>query len=101
MHLLLLGPLELWANGRAAPLGGSRQRALLALLALRAGEVVARDRLIEALWGEAPPRRSWRRRAAATGFARTGGRLTYTRPSASSSRASARWPRAWCRRRRR
>jgi YVTN family beta-propeller protein len=55
MHLLLLGPLELWANGRAAPLGGSRQRALLALLALRAGEVVARDRLIEALWGEAPP----------------------------------------------
>jgi len=55
MHLLLLGPPELWANGRAAPLGGSRQRALLALLALRAGEVVARDRLIEALWGEAPP----------------------------------------------
>jgi DNA-binding SARP family transcriptional activator len=55
MHLLLLGPLELWANGQAAPLGGSRQRALLALLALRAGEVVPRDRIIEALWGEAPP----------------------------------------------
>src|SRR5215218_7198366 len=55
MHLRLLGPLELWANGRAASLGGSKQRALLALLALRAGEVVARDRLIEALWGEAPP----------------------------------------------
>ena len=55
MHLRLLGPPELWANGRAAPLGGSRQRALLALLALRAGEVVPRERLIEALWGEAPP----------------------------------------------
>jgi YVTN family beta-propeller protein len=55
MHVRLLGPPELSANGRAAPLGGSRQRALLALLALRAGEVVPRDRLIDALWGEAPP----------------------------------------------
>jgi len=54
MQLRLLGPSQLWANGRTVPLGGPKQRALLALLALRAGEVVPRDRLIEALWGEAP-----------------------------------------------
>ena len=28
----------------------------MALLALRAGEVVSRDRLVEELWGETPPK---------------------------------------------
>lgn len=37
-------------------LGGHKQRALLALLLLDAGRVVSTDRLIEALWGEEPPR---------------------------------------------
>jgi YVTN family beta-propeller protein len=37
-------------------LGGPKLRALLAILLLRANEVVSRDRLIEGLWGErAPP----------------------------------------------
>ena len=34
---------------------GRRQRALLALLVLRAGEVVGSDRLMEELWGSEPP----------------------------------------------
>jgi DNA-binding SARP family transcriptional activator len=38
------------------PLGGQRQRALLALLLLRANEVVAADVLIDAMWGDDPPR---------------------------------------------
>jgi DNA-binding SARP family transcriptional activator len=37
------------------PLGGAKQRALLALLLLHRNEVVSTDRLIEGLWGEAPP----------------------------------------------
>src|SRR5262249_10811468 len=37
------------------PLGGAKQRALLALLVLDAGQVVPRERLIDALWAESPP----------------------------------------------
>jgi DNA-binding SARP family transcriptional activator/DNA-binding beta-propeller fold protein YncE len=37
------------------PLGGTKQRAVLALLLLRANEVVPLDRLIDELWGESPP----------------------------------------------
>jgi DNA-binding SARP family transcriptional activator/class 3 adenylate cyclase len=52
----ILGPLEVSAGGRPLPLGGTKQRAVLALLLTRAGEVVSRDRLIEELWvSEAPP----------------------------------------------
>jgi DNA-binding SARP family transcriptional activator/basic membrane lipoprotein Med (substrate-binding protein (PBP1-ABC) superfamily) len=40
---------------RSLPLGGSKQRAVLALLLLHANEVVTVERLIEALWGEEPP----------------------------------------------
>jgi DNA-binding SARP family transcriptional activator len=51
----ILGPLEVLEGGRALPLGRGKQRALLALLLLRANEVVAQDRLIDELWGESPP----------------------------------------------
>ena len=36
-------------------LGGTKQRALLAMLALDANRAVSVDRLIEGLWGEEPP----------------------------------------------
>jgi DNA-binding SARP family transcriptional activator len=52
----ILGPLEATEDGRGLPLGGQKQRAALALLLLHAGEVVSADRLIDALWGERPPR---------------------------------------------
>jgi DNA-binding SARP family transcriptional activator len=39
----LLGPLEARLENRPLPLGGVRQRGLLALLLLRASEVVSRD----------------------------------------------------------
>src|SRR3954453_11159691 len=39
-------------------LRGPKQRALLAMLLLQPGEVVSRDRLIEGLWGEQPPKDS-------------------------------------------
>jgi DNA-binding SARP family transcriptional activator/DNA-binding beta-propeller fold protein YncE len=51
----LLGPLEVAANGTFLPLGGAKQRAVLALLVLHANEVVSVDRLIDELWGDSPP----------------------------------------------
>jgi DNA-binding SARP family transcriptional activator len=52
----ILGPLEVVERGRALPLGGARQRTLLAVLLTRANEVVSSDRLIDELWGAEPPR---------------------------------------------
>ena len=50
---MLLGPLEVRNHGSVVPIGGAKQRALLALLVLHANEVISRDRLIDELWGEA------------------------------------------------
>lgn len=51
----ILGPLEAFDEERSLALGGPKQRALLAILLLRANEPVSRDRLIEGIWGEQPP----------------------------------------------
>jgi DNA-binding SARP family transcriptional activator len=55
MEFRLLGPLEVSEHGRSLALGGGKQRSLLAVLLLRANEVVATERLIDELWGESPP----------------------------------------------
>jgi YVTN family beta-propeller protein len=55
MEFRILGPLEVADDGRVLALGGTRQRALLAILLLHADEVVSSDRLIEDLWGDNPP----------------------------------------------
>jgi predicted ATPase/DNA-binding SARP family transcriptional activator len=55
MDFRILGPLEVSSNGQTLDLGGQKQRALLAMLLLTANRVVARDRLIEALWEDEPP----------------------------------------------
>jgi DNA-binding SARP family transcriptional activator len=52
----ILGPVEvLDAQGQRLALGGPKQRALLAVLLLHAGQVVAVERLIDELWGQDPP----------------------------------------------
>ena len=51
----VLGPLQVAANGSFLPLGGVKQRAVLAVLLLHANEVVPLDRLIDELWDESPP----------------------------------------------
>jgi YVTN family beta-propeller protein len=56
MEFLILGPLEVRDGGRVVALGGPQQRAVLAILLLRANEAVSRDRLVEGLWGEQPPK---------------------------------------------
>jgi DNA-binding SARP family transcriptional activator len=53
----ILGPLEvLAADGEPLVLGGQKQRAVLALLVLRANEVVSSEFLLDSVWGENPPR---------------------------------------------
>jgi DNA-binding SARP family transcriptional activator len=56
LEFRILGSLEVLDDGRPLPLGGRNQRALLALLLLRANEPVSRERLVDQLWGERPPR---------------------------------------------
>jgi len=55
MQFFVLGPLEAYEDRGPVAVGGGRQRALLALLLVHAGEVVSRDRLIDELWSGAPP----------------------------------------------
>ena len=55
VEVLLLGTVEARRRGRTVHLKGSKQRTLLAALALEANHVVPDDRLIELLWPEEPP----------------------------------------------
>ncbi len=55
MEYRILGPVEVWEDGRPVPLGGGKQRAVLALLLLSANRIVSSDRLIDQLWDGQPP----------------------------------------------
>jgi YVTN family beta-propeller protein len=55
MDLHLLGPVEATRDHHPIPLGATKQRAVLAMLALQANETVSVDRLVDGLWGEEPP----------------------------------------------
>ena len=55
MKVGLLGPLEVAGPDGRVRIGGAKERLVLALLVLRAGEVVSRDALVDALWGDDPP----------------------------------------------
>jgi DNA-binding SARP family transcriptional activator/tetratricopeptide (TPR) repeat protein len=55
MEFRILGPLEAIEDGCGVDLGAQKHRALLAVLLLDANRVVSTDRLIDALWEDAPP----------------------------------------------
>jgi DNA-binding SARP family transcriptional activator len=55
MEFRILGPVEVWDGAQRLALGGSKPRALLAVLLVHANQVVSTERLIDQLWGEAPP----------------------------------------------
>lgn len=55
LEFRVLGPLQVARDGRLLPLGGFKQRELLALLLLGRNRVVSRDLLVDVLWGERPP----------------------------------------------
>jgi predicted ATPase/DNA-binding SARP family transcriptional activator/Tfp pilus assembly protein PilF len=56
VDIRLLGSLEVVDDsGAVVALSGAKLRGLLAALAMRPGQVVSADRLVEELWGEDPP----------------------------------------------
>ncbi|MFC4534788.1 AfsR/SARP family transcriptional regulator [Sphaerisporangium dianthi] len=55
MEIRVLGPVDLWRDERSIAVVGQKQRTLLALLVLRAGQVVSHDRLLSTLWGTRIP----------------------------------------------
>jgi DNA-binding SARP family transcriptional activator/tetratricopeptide (TPR) repeat protein len=52
----VLGPLRVWRCETVVDLGPVQQRVVLAVLALQAGRPVGRQQIINAVWGETPPR---------------------------------------------
>jgi predicted ATPase len=56
MEFRILGPLEVCGETGTLPLGGAKQRALLAILLVHANEVVSAERLLDDLWGERQPK---------------------------------------------
>ena len=52
MEVRLFGELEAVEAGVPVPVRGAKKRALLALLALRRGQPVSADRLIDVLWAD-------------------------------------------------
>jgi hypothetical protein len=64
LEFRILGPLEVLGDDGPLRLGGAKQRALLALLLLHPGRVVSQERLIDELWGEAPPETARERQGA-------------------------------------
>jgi DNA-binding SARP family transcriptional activator len=55
VEIRVLGRVDAIVDGRPLPLRRRKQRALLAMLALRANHTVAADELIDGLWGDRPP----------------------------------------------
>jgi DNA-binding SARP family transcriptional activator/pimeloyl-ACP methyl ester carboxylesterase len=55
MYVSVLGPVKVEDGSGEVVLGAAKERSLLAVLALNAGSVVGAERLIDALWGDAPP----------------------------------------------
>lgn len=58
MRYDMLGPLRLTDRDHSTVIGPRRVQVLLAVLLIRAGQVVTRDQLITETWGEAPPRQA-------------------------------------------
>ncbi|TYC66452.1 AfsR family transcriptional regulator [Streptomyces sp. CB01881] len=55
LRIQLLGPVRAWRHGTEVTLGPPKQRAVLALLASRAGDVVDIEGIVDALWGTDVP----------------------------------------------
>lgn len=53
MEFRLLGPVEVREDGRPLPIGGAKERAILALLLVHANELVPRERILDEIWGAA------------------------------------------------
>ncbi len=52
----MLGPLQAWEDGTPLYLGPPARRAVFGMLLMDPGALVRRDRMIDLLWGDSPPR---------------------------------------------
>ncbi|WP_329406323.1 tetratricopeptide repeat protein [Streptomyces sp. NBC_00704] len=55
LEVRLLGPVEVWAGDRRAPLGGIRPLAVLSALVVHLGQVLSTERLVDFVWDEQAP----------------------------------------------
>jgi len=51
----VLGPARVRVGGNSVDINAKKPRALIALLAMNAGQVVSTDALVDGLWGDEPP----------------------------------------------
>ena len=102
VELGVLGPLQVRQGGAPVTIPGAKPRAILSMLGLHGGSVVAADTLVELLWGEDPPRTAAKalqthisslRRTLGDGFVLTAGAgwtLAETQVDASRYKSAAR-----------
>ncbi|GAA2686628.1 MULTISPECIES: BTAD domain-containing putative transcriptional regulator [Actinosynnema] len=55
LRVALLGPVRAWLGEVEVDVGAAQRRAVFAMLAARCGQTVARDELVDGVWGDAPP----------------------------------------------
>ncbi len=55
IRVAVLGPVQAWRGALELPLGATRQRAVFAVLAMRAGQAVSGAELVSAVWGQQAP----------------------------------------------
>lgn len=55
LEFRVLGPLQVLRGDELVPVDSPKQRALLALLLVHAGQVLSTDRILEEIWGDDPP----------------------------------------------
>jgi DNA-binding SARP family transcriptional activator/tetratricopeptide (TPR) repeat protein len=55
VQVRILGPVDVTVNGTPQAVRGLRRKAVLAVLALRAAEIVSTDRLIDVVWADRAP----------------------------------------------
>ncbi|WP_231996728.1 BTAD domain-containing putative transcriptional regulator [Mycobacterium scrofulaceum] len=106
MELGVLGPLQVRQGGAPVIIPGAKPRAILSMLGLHGGSVVAAGTLVELLWGEDPPRTAAKalqthisslRRTLGDGFVLTAGAgwtLAETQVDAARYKSAARLGRA-------
>jgi WD40 repeat protein/DNA-binding SARP family transcriptional activator/class 3 adenylate cyclase len=58
LQFRVLGPLEVDAGSGPVPIGGPKQRVVLAHLLIRANELVPAETLVDEVWGEQPPEKA-------------------------------------------
>src|SRR5260370_34272343 len=56
LFVRVLGPVEICSSGVWRRAGPAQQRLVLGVLAVRAGQIVPADELVDAAWDEEPPR---------------------------------------------